>query len=69
VPLISDGRGQLDFSGDYTLPNWGGMDAQVTFGATNITNQPLRTAFGYENATYQVFYPGASYYLGLRAKF
>ena len=69
VPLIFDARGQLDFSGDYTLPSWGGMDAQVTFGATNITNQPLRTAFGYENATYQVFYPGASYYLGLRAKF
>jgi len=69
VPLVADARGQLDFSGDYTLPNWWGMDAQVTFGATNITNQPLRTAFGYENATYQVFYPGASYYLGLRAKF
>jgi TonB-dependent receptor len=69
VPLIQDARGQLDFSGSYTLPNWFGTESQVTFGASNITNQPLRTIFGYENAPYQVFFPGASYYLGLRAKF
>jgi hypothetical protein len=41
----------------------------VAFGATNITNQPIRTVFGYENAPYDVLNPGASYYLGLRAKF
>jgi TonB-dependent receptor len=69
VPLIQDARGQLDFSGSYSLPTWWGVDSQVTFGATNLTNQPIRTVFGYENAPYQVFYPGAAYYLGLRAKF
>ena len=69
VPLIQDARGQLDFSGSYTLPSWWGVDSQVTFGATNITNQPIRTVFGYENAPYEVFYPGSVYYLGLRAKF
>lgn len=69
VPLIQDARGQLDFSGTYTLPKLFGAESQITFGATNLTNQPIRTIFGYENAPYQVFFPGASYYLGLRTKF
>jgi len=67
--LIGDARGQLDLSADYTLPSWGGLQSQITFGASNITNAPLRTVFGYENAPYSVYYPGSFYTLGLRTKF
>jgi TonB-dependent receptor len=69
LALIADARGQLDLSADYTLPSWGGLQSQITFAATNITNAPLRTVFGYENAPYSVYYPGSFYTLGLRTKF
>jgi TonB-dependent receptor len=69
LPLIADARGQLDLSADYTLPSWGGLVSQVTFGAANITNAPLRTVFGFENAPYSVYYPGSFYTLGIRTKF
>jgi hypothetical protein len=69
LPLIADARGQLDLSADYTLPSWGGLQSQITFGAGNITNAALRTVFGFENAPYAVYYPGSFYTLGLRTKF
>jgi TonB-dependent receptor len=69
LPLIADARGQLDLSADYTLPSWGGLQSQITFGASNITNAALRTVFGYENAPYSVYFPGSFYTLGLRTKF
>jgi TonB-dependent receptor len=69
LPLIADARGQLDLSADYTLPSWGGLQSQITFGASNITNAALRTVFGFENAPYSVYYPGSFYTLGLRTKF
>jgi TonB-dependent receptor len=69
LALIADARGQLDLSADYTLPSWGGLKSQITFAATNITNAPIRTVFGYENAPYSVYFPGSYYILGLRTKF
>jgi TonB-dependent receptor len=69
LALIADARGQLDLSADYTLPSWGGLQSQITFGAGNITNAALRTVFGFENAPYAVYYPGSFYTLGLRTKF
>jgi TonB-dependent receptor len=69
LPLIADARGELDFSADYTLPKVYGVEMQVTFDGINVTNAPLRTVFGYENAPYSVYFPGAAYELGLRAKF
>ena len=32
----------------------------------NLTNEPLRTIFGYENAPYSVYYPGREVLLGIR---
>jgi TonB-dependent receptor len=70
LPLVSDARGQLDFSASYNLPNWWGQQQmQLTFNATNLTNEPIRTVFGYENAAYTVYYPGRQFLFGLRGKF
>jgi len=68
VPLKAEARGQLDVSAGYQLPF---MDKafRLTLDALNITNEPLRTTFGYDNAPYSVYYPGRQVLLGLRATF
>lgn len=68
VGLINDARGQLDLSAGYELPF---MDKafRLTLDVLNITNAPLRTTFGYDNATYSVYYPGRQILFGVRAKF
>ncbi|MBO9557233.1 MAG: TonB-dependent receptor [Caulobacter sp.] len=68
VPLKAAARGQLDVSAGYQLPF---MDKafRLTLDALNITNEPLRTTFGYDNAPYSVYYPGRQVLLGLRASF
>lgn len=68
VPLLADARGQMDLSAGYTLPF---MDNafRLTLDVLNITNEPIRTTFGYDNATYNVFYPGRSVLAGIRANF
>jgi TonB-dependent receptor len=68
VGLIADKRGQLDLSLGYQLPFFGDA-VRLTLDAENLTNQPLRTIFGYENAPYSVYYPGREVLLGFRAKF
>jgi TonB-dependent receptor len=66
--LISDKRGQLDLSMGYQLPFLG--DAiRLTVDALNLTNEPIRTSFGYDNAPYSVYYPGREVLVGFRAKF
>jgi TonB-dependent receptor len=68
VGLIFDKRGQLDLSLSYQLPFWGDT-LRLTVDALNLTNEPLRTIFGYENAPYSVYYPGREVLVGFRAKF
>ena len=68
VPLKAAARGQLDVSAGYQLP-FAGKAWRVTLDALNITNEPLRTTFGYDNAPYSVYYPGRQVLLGLRASF
>jgi len=68
VPLNSDARGQLDLSAGYQLPFFG-ESMRVTLDALNLTNEPLRTTFGYDNAPYSAYYPGRQILLGLRASF
>ncbi len=52
----------------YNTAFWG-SEGQITFEATNITNEPFRTLFGYENAAYSHFNPGAMYHIGWSGKF
>jgi TonB-dependent receptor len=68
VPLRAEARGQLDVSAGYVLP-FADKAWRVTLDALNITNEPLRTTFGYDNAPYSVYYPGRQVLLGLRASF
>ncbi|USI72437.1 TonB-dependent receptor [Sphingomonas morindae] len=68
VPLVSDARGQLDLSAGYQLP-WLNKAFRLTFDALNLTNQPIRTYFGYSNAAYSTYYPGRQFLMGVRAKF
>jgi TonB-dependent receptor len=68
VPLISQARGQLDLSAGYALPYFG-KSMKLTLDVLNITNQPIRTTFGYDNATYSVYWPGRQVLAGLRASF
>jgi TonB-dependent receptor len=68
VPLRVDSRGQWDLSASYLLP-WFGEKVQLTFDAINFTNSPLRQTFGYHNAPYTYYNPGAEYLLGFRASF
>ncbi len=37
---------------------------RVTLDALNLTNEPLRTQFGYDNSLYSVYYPGRQVLLG-----
>jgi len=42
---------------------------RVTLDALNLTNEPLRTTFGYDNATYSIYYPGRQVLVGFRGSF
>jgi TonB-dependent receptor len=68
VGLVNDARGQLDLSAGYQLPF---LDKafRLTLDVLNITNAPIRTTFGYDNATYSVYYPGRQILFGVRTKF
>jgi TonB-dependent receptor len=66
--LFQDAHGQVDLSATYTLP-WYNKAIQLTFNATNLNNEPLRTFFGFENAPYSVYYPGPQFLAGVHAKF
>ncbi|HTG39058.1 TonB-dependent receptor [Sphingomonas sp.] len=68
VPLLADARGQLDMSAGYTLPF---MDNafRLTLDVLNITNEPIRTTFGYDNATFNAYFPGRQVLAGIRANF
>lgn len=66
--LLADARGQLDLSAGYQLP-FLNKATRLTLDVLNITNAPIRTTFGYDNAAYSVYYPGRQVLLGLRASF
>jgi TonB-dependent receptor len=66
--LLADARGQLDLSAGYQLP-FLNKAMRLTLDVLNITNEPIRTTFGYDNATYNVYYPGRQVLVGLRASF
>ncbi|WP_294198310.1 TonB-dependent receptor [uncultured Sphingomonas sp.] len=68
VPIEADARGQLDLSAGYQLP-FMNKAFRLTLDVLNITNAPIRTTIGYDNATYNVFYPGRQVLAGVRASF
>lgn len=66
--LKADARGQLDMSAGYQLP-FLNKAMRVTLDVLNITNEPIRTTFQYDNAAYSVYYPGRTVMAGIRANF
>jgi hypothetical protein len=66
--LMTDARGQLDLSTSYEFAGVMGKP-QVSFSLSNITNEPLRMTFAYDNATYSSFKTGYIATLGLKASF
>lgn len=66
--LGNDSRGQLDLSAGYQLPFFN-KALRLTVDVLNITNEPIRTIFAYDNAPYSVFYPGRQVLAGIRANF
>ncbi len=66
--LGNDSRGQLDLSAGYQLPFFN-KALRLTVDVLNITNEPIRTIFAYDNAPYSIFYPGRQVLAGIRANF
>lgn len=67
--LRSDDRTQVDFSASTSLPFMSDYGLTLTFDGYNITNEPVRTLFEHSDLTYDIFYPGATYTIGLRGNF
>jgi TonB-dependent receptor len=65
--LKSVARSQVDLSMSYRLPTQ--MDLAVTFDGYNLTNEPVGTWYEYEGVTNDMYYPGATYTLGVRGNF
>ncbi|AJR23514.1 TonB-dependent receptor [Sphingobium sp. YBL2] len=66
--LRNDARGQLDLSAGYQLP-FLNKAMRLTLDVLNITNEPIRTTFEYDNAPYSIYYPGRTVLAGIRANF
>ena len=67
--IRSDDRSQVDFSASVRLPSFSDMDLTLTLDGYNITNEPVRNLFEHDDLTYDVFYPGATYTIGVRGAF
>jgi len=69
--LFADKRSQWDLSSSYDLGTVFSVlkDTQILVDATNLTNQPIRTYFQFENAPYTDYKPGSMVMVGIRGKF
>lgn len=67
--IITADRTQVDFSASVNLPVLMGADLALTFDGYNITNEPVRNLFEHSDLTYDIFYPGATYTIGVRGSF
>src|SRR5690606_4956900 len=67
--IRSDDRTQVDFSIGYNLPFFDDINLTLTLDGYNITNEPVRSLFEHADLTHDIFYPGATYTLGLRGTF
>ena len=63
-----DSRGQLDLSASYTLSQFE-SEPQLTLNVINITSEPLRQTFQFDNAAYEFYDPGYTVLLGVRGTF
>lgn len=63
-------RAQVDLAASYNLPVLTDYNLTVTFDAYNLTNEPLSTYIGDDKSqSFNVYYPGVTYNLGIRGSF
>jgi TonB-dependent receptor len=67
--IRSDDRTQVDFAASLNLPWFDDFNLTLTLDGYNITNEPVRNLFEHDDLTYDIFYPGATYTLGVRGSF
>jgi hypothetical protein len=66
--IMTDARGQLDLSASYTLSQFR-SSPQITLNVINITGEPMRSTFQYDNAAFTYYDPGYTILLGVRGTF
>ena len=66
--ILTDARGQLDLSASYTLSQFR-SSPQITLNVINITGEPMRSTFQYDNAAFTYYDPGYTILLGVRGTF
>ncbi len=69
TPYKSHTRTQVDLAASYLLPVFTDYNVTVTFDAYNLTNEPIARWLEDKSQTFQAYYPGATYTLGLHASF
>ena len=69
--LYSNNYSQTDLSSRLEIGDWVGWKPGVSlsFDVWNLSNTKQRRYFQFENAAYDRYEPGRSYFLGARAKF
>jgi TonB-dependent receptor len=60
-------RSQVDLSMSFRLPTE--SEIAITFDGYNLTNEPVGSWYEYEGTPYDMYYPGATYTLGVRGTF
>lgn len=68
-PLLGEDRQQLDLSASYELPVLTEYNLSLSLDAYNLTNEPMQSVFESDGNTFSIHYPGATFTLGLRARF
>lgn len=66
--LRTDARGQWDLSASWTFEDLPSQP-RLTLDVINITEEPQRSTFEYDNAAFTYYEPGATVLLGIRGRF
>lgn len=66
--LRTDERGQWDLAASYDL-DWLPTAPQLTLDVINLTDEPQRSTFEWDNAAFTYYEPGTTVLLGIRGRF
>ena len=67
--IRTDDRSQVDFAASVFLPWLEDFNLTLTLDGYNITNEPVRSLYEHADLTQDIFYPGATYTVGVRGSF
>ncbi len=66
--IRTDARSQVDLQASYTL-DWLPSSPRITLDIQNLTDEPQRQTFEYDNAAFTYYEPGTNILLGIRGRF